>query len=340
MSDATHGEGRQRPFVSVIMPMFNEEKMADSCVRSILAQDYPSDRMEILVIDGASTDRSAEIVRALQEQHPNLRLIHNPKRLTVTSLNLGLSEARGEIYVRMDSHSAMSKNYVRLCVETLETTGADNVGGLMRAVGATPQGKAIALATGSRFGVGGARFHFATKPQYVDTVYLGCYRMEAIRALGGYDEEMIINEDDELNFRLTQQGGKVFLSPDIRSSYQCRNSLRALWKQYFRYGKWKVRLMQKHHRVPSLRHLVPGGFAAAVYTGLLLWPVTSLGGWLLLSTLLPYAVVNLAFSTLLAARNGWQHWPLLPTTCFTAHLAYGTGFLVGLVNFLMLRRRT
>jgi len=340
MSDAAHGEGRQRPFVSVIMPMFNEEKMADSCVRSILAQDYPSDRMEILVIDGASTDRSAEIVRALQEHHPNLRLIHNPKRLTVTSLNLGLSEARGEIYVRMDSHSDMSKDYVRLCVETLETTGADNVGGLMRAVGATPQGKAIALATGSRFGVGGARFHFATKPQYVDTVYLGCYRMEAIRALGGYDEEMIINEDDELNFRLTQQGGKVFLSPDIRSSYQCRNSLRALWKQYFRYGKWKVRLMQKHHRIPSLRHLVPGGFAAAVYTGLLLWPVTSLGGWLLLSTLLPYAVVNLAFSTLLAARNGWQHWPLLPTTFFTAHLAYGTGFLVGLVNFLMLRRRT
>jgi len=151
---------------------------------------------------------------------------------------------------------------------------------------------------------------------------------------------MIINEDDELNFRLTRRGGKVFLSPDIRSSYQCRSNLRALWKQYFLYGKWKVRLMQKHHRVPSLRHLVPGGFAAAVFVGLLLWPVTPAGGWLLLAALLPYALVNLAFSTLLAARSGWKHWPLLPATFFTAHMAYGTGFLVGLGNFLLLRRRT
>ena len=340
MSQSSRSADKKLPFVSVIMPMFNEEKAADDCVRSILAQDYPSDCMEVLVIDGASTDGSAAIVRALQEHHSNLRLIHNPRRLTVTSLNLGLSDARGEIYVRMDSHSNMSNDYVRTCVETLESTGADNVGGLLRAVGVTPQGEAIALATSSRFGVGGARFHFATKPQYVDTVYLGCYRMEAIRALGGYDEEMIINEDDELNFRLTRQGGKVFLSPEIRSSYQCRGSFRALWKQYFRYGKWKVRLMQKHGRVPSLRHLVPGGFAAAVLAGLLLWPLAAVGPWLLLAVLLPYALANLGFSTLLAARNGWKHWPLLPATFFMAHMAYGTGFLVGLVNFLVLRRAT
>jgi len=340
MSNSSRNAGSELPFVSVIMPMYNEEKTADACVRSILQQDYPSDRMEVLVIDGASTDRSAEIVRALQEHHPNLRLFHNPKQLTVTSLNLGLSKAHGEIYVRMDSHSDMNRDYVRTCVATLESTGADNVGGLMRAVGVTPQGEAIALATGSRFGVGGARFHFATEPQYVDTVYLGCYRMEVIRALGGYDEEMIINEDDELNFRLIRQGGKVYLSPAIRSSYQCRSSLRALWKQYFRYGKWKVRLIQKHHRVPSLRHLVPGSFAAAVLAGLLLWPLAPMGGWVLLATLLPYTVVNLTFSTLLAARNGWRHWPLLPATFFTAHMAYGTGFLVGLVNFLVLRRAT
>ncbi len=340
MSESSRGAAKERPFVSVIMPMFNEEKTADACVRSILEQDYPSDRMEVLVIDGASSDRSAEIVRALQKHHSNLRLVHTPKRLTVTSLNLGLREARGEIYVRMDSHSDMSSDYVRTCVETLQSTGADNVGGLMRAVGVTPQGEAIALATSSRFGVGGARFHFATEPQYVDTVYMGCYRMEAIRALGGYDEEMIINEDDELNFRLTRQGGKVFLSPDIRSSYQCRSSLRALWKQYFRYGKWKVRLMQKHRRVPSLRHLVPGGFAATVLAGLLLWPLTPVGGWLLLAALLPYTVINLTFATLLAARNGWKHWPLLPATFFTTHMAYGIGFLVGLVNFLVLRRTT
>jgi len=338
MSESSRGAAKERPFVSVIMPMFNEEKTADACIRSILAQDYPSDRMEVLVIDGASFDRSAEIVRALQEHHSNLRLIHNPKRLTVTSLNLGLSEARGEIYMRLDSHALLSSDYVRVCVETLESTGADNVGGLMRAVGVTPQGEAIALATSSRFGVGGARFHFATEAQYVDTVYLGCYWMKGIRALGCYDEEMILNEDDELNFRLTRQGGKVFLSPDIRSSYQCRSSFTALWKQYFRYGKWKVRLIQKHHRVPSLRHLIPGSFAAAVLAGLLLWPLTRVGPWLLLAALLPYAVINLAFSTLLAARQGWKHWPLLPVTFFTLHMAYGTGFLVGLVNFLVLRR--
>jgi cellulose synthase/poly-beta-1,6-N-acetylglucosamine synthase-like glycosyltransferase len=340
MSGQAQAPEQELPFVSVIIPMFNEEKSAEKCLGSILDQDYPADRMEILVIDGDSTDRSPAILASMQEHHPNLRVIHNPRRLTVTSLNLGLAEARGEIYVRMDSHSHMESDYVRACVETLRRTGADNVGGLMRAVGVTPQGEAIALATSSRFGVGGARFHYAEEEQYVDTVYLGCYRMDTIRQLGGYDESMIIDEDDELNFRLTRRGGKVFLSPRIRSWYECRSSFRALWKQYFRYGKWKVRLLQKHGRLPSLRHLVPGAFTATLLGALLLWPLAPLGGWILVATLAPYLLVNLLASVALAAAGGWKHLPLLPLTFLVLHLAYGTGFLVGLVNFLLLRRRT
>lgn len=329
----------ETPLVSLIIPMFNEERHIGDLLASVAAQDYPLDRLEVLVVDGASTDGSAQVVRSFQDRIPGLRLITNPRRLTPTSLNLGLREARGEIYVRMDSHSTMAPDYVRTCVETLQRTGADNVGGLMRPVGTNRRSEAVSLATCSRFGIGGARFHYATEPQYVDTVYLGCYRLDRLRELGGYDESMIINEDDELNFRLTLDGGRIFLNPEIRSSYHPRASLRALWKQYYRYGRWKVRLMQKHRRLTSLRHLVPAAFAASLLAGLALWPWTAWGGWLLLAVLGAYGAANLAFSVALAARAGWRHLPLLPPTFLVLHLAYGGGFLAGIVEFLLLRRR-
>ena len=326
------------PFVSVVIPMFNEERSIHACLSSILSQDYPAHRMEVLVIDGASTDRSPEIIRSLQQEHENLRIVNNPRRLTPTSLNRGIQEARGELFVRMDAHSSLEPDYVRTCVEVARRTGAENVGGLMRAFGVTLQGRAIALATSSPFGVGGARFHYTTEEQYVDTVYLGCYRLDTLRSLGGYDEGMIIDEDDELNFRLTRAGGRIFLSPRIRSSYQCRSSFRSLWKQYFRYGKWKVRLIQKHTGVPSLRHLVPGAWVLSLLVGLIGWAFHPAGGLLLLASLGSYLLASLLFSVQVARSGGWSHLPLLPLTFLILHASYGAGFLAGIVRFVLLHR--
>jgi glycosyltransferase involved in cell wall biosynthesis len=326
------------PRVSLIVPMFNEEEAIGACLESVAAQDYPADRMEVLVIDGESSDRSPEIVRSFQGRIPGLRLLRNPRRLTPTSLNLGIREAQGEVWLRMDSHSTMAPDYVRTCVETLRRTGADNVGGTMRPVGRGRVGEAVATATCSRFGIGGGRFHHATEEQPADTVYLGCYPLATLRRLGGYDESMIINEDDELNFRLTRGGGRIWLNPAIRSWYTPRGSLPGLWRQYYRYGRWKVRLMQKHRAVLSLRHLVPGGFVAGLVAGLAAAPFTAWGKGLLLAVAAPYAVANLAASVAGAARAGWRQLTLLPPVFATLHLAYGTGFLAGMVRFLLLRR--
>jgi cellulose synthase/poly-beta-1,6-N-acetylglucosamine synthase-like glycosyltransferase len=326
------------PRVSVVIPMFNEERFVGALLDSIAAQDYPRDRMEVLVVDGDSTDGSAAIVRSYEERIPGLRLISNPRRITPSSLNAGIREATGEIYVRIDSHSKVAPTYVRTCVETLLRTGADNVGGLMRAVGTNPWSTAVALATSSPFGVGGARFHYATTPQYVDTVYLGCYRLERLRELGGYDENMVINEDDELNFRLEQQGGRTWLEPAMSTEYHPRSSFRALWRQYYRYGKWKVRLMQKHRRLTSLRHIVPAAWVASVVAGAVLAPWFAWGRGLLALAVGPYAVANLGYSVAIAPRNGWRNLPLLPPVFATLHWAYGAGFLEGIVRFLVLRR--
>jgi len=322
--------------VSLVIPMFNEERFIGALLESVAAQDYPPDRLEVLVVDGDSTDRSAEIVRSFQGRVPGLRLLRNPRRLTPTSLNLGIREARGELYLRMDSHSHMAPDYVRTCVETLLRSGADNVGGLMRAVGTNRRSSAVALATGSRFGIGGSRFHYATVPQDVDTVYLGCYRLERLRNLGGYDESMLINEDDELNFRLSLAGGRIFLDPSIRSTYHPRSSFLALWRQYYRYGRWKVRLMQKHRRLTSVRHLVPAAWVGSVMLGCALWPWSAWGGWLLVLALGPYLLANAVFSLAIAARAGWRQLPLLPPTFLILHAAYGSGFLAGIVRFVLL----
>jgi succinoglycan biosynthesis protein ExoA len=332
------------PFISVIMPIRNEAAYIERSLRSVLAQDYPPELMEILVADGMSEDATRDIigktirkreiaVRTRQQETtgpvlPVVQVIDNPGRIVPTAFNLALERARGEIIIRVDGHCEIQPDYVRRCVELLLQTGADNVGGLQAAVAKDIVGKAISLATCSPFGVGGAKFHYATQPGWVDTVYLGAYRREVFERLGGFDEELVRNQDDEFNFRLTQSGGKIWFDPSLKTEYYSRANFRRLWRQYFQYGFYKVRVIQKRGAVASWRHLVPAGFVVGLISMVLLALITrnSLWVWVVAG---PYLIANIAASVW-TARQDWQTLRFLPIAFGILHLAYGCGFFRGL----------
>lgn len=318
------------PFVTVIIPVYNEERYIGMCLDSVVANDYPKDRLEVLVVDGMSTDRSREIVMRYIEQYPFIRLLDNPRRIVPAALNLGIREARGEIIVRMDAHTAYAPDYIRQCVRLLMTTDAANVGGPMRKVGTTYVSEAIAAATTTPFAAGDAYFHYADSNRWVDTVYLGAWRCETLEILGGFNEELEANEDYELNYRLREMGGRILLSPQVRCWYYVRSSVRALARQYFRYGFWKVKTLRIHPDSIRWRQLVPHVFVLGLSSSLLILPFHPL-----LGAFLPglYLIANLVASIWTAATRGWKYFPVLPVIFATVHVSWGLGFLVGLLRW-------
>jgi len=349
--------GKRTPkniFVTIIMPIRNEAAFIDRSLSAVLNQDYPPDRLEVFVVDGMSEDETREIIkRVISEgrrrkvdhtsekpgtsnlisgaedgQGLQIILLDNPSQIVPTALNIALRHARGQVIIRVDGHCQIHPDYVKRCVEALERTGADCVGGPMVTVGETWVAKAIGVAQSSFFGVGGVAFRTGRRQgTYVDTLAFGAYRRQVFDRIGGFDEELVHNQDDEFNFRLIQAGGKIWLDPSIRSVYYSRGSLRGLWQQYFQYGLYKVRLIQKRGAVPSLRHLVPAGFVLAFAFSIILAIITSQPLWSL-SIIGPYWLANMTAS-FWAARKDWATLPLLPVTFVILHASYGLGFLWG-----------
>jgi succinoglycan biosynthesis protein ExoA len=321
------------PFVSLLMPVRNEASFIERSLGAVLAQDYPGDRIEVIVADGLSTDRTREIIEALAEQHPNLHLIDNPGKIVSTGLNAALHVARGEIIIRVDGHTVIASDYCRQCVEALRQTGADNVGGRMTAVSEGVFGRAVALATSSRFGIGDARFHYSDRAEQVDTVYLGAWPRDAFQRVGMFDEKMVRNQDDEFNYRVRAAGGKILLDPRIKSLYYNRATPLSLWRQYFQYGYWKVRVLQKHPRQMSSRQFVPPLFLMTLFLLSLTAPFLMMGRSLLAAIVITYSVLSFGASILAARRSDWHLLPLFPVAFAIIHFAYGSGFLLGLARF-------
>ena len=323
---------RELPLVSVLMPVREEAGFIRHSLSAVLEQSYPADRLEVIVADGGSTDGTRELVAELGAQHPNLRLIDNPGRIVPTGLNAAIRAARGEIIVRVDGHTIVAPNYVAECVAALQRTGADNVGGRMTPVGDTEFGRAVALATTSPFGVGGSRFHYSDREEPVDTVYMGAWPRSAFDRFGFFDEELVRNQDDELNYRIREAGGTIILVPRIQSTYTPRGSARSLWRQYFQYGLWKVRVLWEHPSQLRASHLAPPALAAAVGATAALSPFEgrarrALGG----------LVATYGAATLLATVGQRRHGAgkerlLLPAVYAILHFGYGFGFLVGLAR--------
>jgi len=331
------GVGNQLPFVSIIIPCRNEARHIEQCLSRILAQDYPPDRMEVIVADGMSDDGTRDILSAIAARDVRVRVVDNPKRVTPAGLNAAIKASRGEIIIRVDAHTEYAPDYVRQCVAVLKETGADNVGGPALTKPSTYMEQAVAAAYHSFFGVGGARFHQPNYEGSVDTVTYGCWPREVFERVGFFDEELVRNQDDEHNLRIVRAGGTVWQSPRIRSWYTPRGSLGALFRQYFQYGYWKVRVIQKHKLPASPRHLVPGAFVASLL-GLGILSIPYPGARVILGAeVCIYALAALVASVAAAAKAGWRLLPVLPAVFACYHLAYGLGFLAGVWDFVVLR---
>ena len=320
------------PIISVVIPMRNEENHISQCLQSIVSQDYPKELMEVLVVDGMSEDSSREIVADFARRYPHVKLLRNPDRVTTIGLNRGILESKGQVIARVDAHCTIDHDYISSCVKALKKSGAENVGGLMRPAGKTFMEEAISFAMSCPFGVGCGKFHYCEMEMFVDTVYLGAYKREVFEKIGLFDEEAHYSEDDELNYRLIKSGGKVFLTPTIRSKYQPRSSLRALWRQYYNYGCGKARTIKKHGKPASWRHLAPVTFMCSVAGSLMLVAVNPLFAWLSFGMLGSYLLLASLFSARISIIKGWRYFPVLPIVFATLHLSYGTGFLKGILG--------
>jgi succinoglycan biosynthesis protein ExoA len=318
------------PNVTVVLPVRNEANGIAQCLAAIFAQDYPADRLEILLVDGESDDGTRAVVESLPE-HERVRVLNNPRRQQAFAMNIGIAAAQGDYIVRVDGHAIIAPDYVRQCVLALQSTGAANVGGPMIPVGSTPVGKAVAIATRSRFGVPSA-FHVSDQPQYVDTVYLGAWPRHILEEVGSFDGRLVNNQDYELNVRIREHGGKIYLSPAIRSHYTPRSSFRALIRQYYRYGVAKTYTLRLHPRSLRLRQTAPPVLVAALALGVVLAPFSRVAALALAALVAVYLAAVLIFSAGNARHAGHGVWWRLPLVFMSLHLAWGVGFWRGLLR--------
>lgn len=327
--------------ISVIVPCRNERDHIDAFLESVFAQvsASPEHVLEVVIADGMSDDGTRERLREWQADRPCLSVIDNPDRITSTALNRAIEHASGEIIVRMDVHTVYANDYVAECVRILDRTGATCVGGPWRPIGESRLQTSIARAFESRFGSGGAASRRTEYSGPIDTVYLGAWRRADLVRLGGFDESLVRNQDDELNLRIVRSGGKVWQSASIRSCYAPRASLRALFRQFYQYGYWKIPVIRKHRLPASPRHLVPFAFvlvlmllaAAAPF-----WQPAGLAGLAVLAT---YSVVALANGAIQNRPFASLRETLTTATAFACmHFGYGIGFGHGLLDFVVFRK--
>jgi len=315
------------PCISVVMPVRNEAAFIARSLGAMLAQDYPPDRVEVIVVDGQSDDGTREIVAGIAARDPRVRLVDNPRRIVPTALNLGVRAARHALIARMDGHAIAAPDYLRQCVRVMAESGADCVGGRWEYAGEGWTGRAIAAAMESRFGVGTSRWRGSAASGEADSVPYGFYRRERLLALGGFNETYAeANEDYELNYRLRAGGGRVVYSPDIRMTYFVRSSLAALGRQYLRYGSGKVRMLSQHPASIQPRHMMPPLLVAGLVIGAAL---QALGGFWRAAYgagVSLYLLLVVVFSLRQAARRGWRLLPGILPTFLILHLAWGLGF--------------
>ena len=322
----------QMPFISVILPVRNEERFITACVASIFAQDYPQEQMEVIFVDGCSEDRTVELLHEMQKVHPQIVVLHNPNRTVPYAMNIGIEKSRGEVIVRLDAHAEYPPDYIRLSVETLLTRECDNAGGVFETRGRGFMGEAIAEMLKTPLGVGNATYRLTQEDGYVDTVPFGCFRRELFERIGGFDERMTRNQDNELNFRIRKNGGKIYLNHNIRVLYYCRDTMRGIMKMGYMNGKWNVITMTLVPGSMGVRHFVPLAFVLSTIVLLLLTLATRslLFGGLLALEWGAYLLLDVFYAYTIAKEKGWRFLPVEIVLYPAFHFAYGFGSLCGI----------
>ena len=325
------------PQVSVMVPCRNEARFITACLESILGNGYPVDRLEVLVVDGMSTDGSRRQIESFAARYPNVRLIANERLITPAALNLAIRASNGAYLLWMSAHSSYEKGYIQSCVEHAELYRADNTGGTIVTVPRdnTVAAPYIVAALTSRFGVGDARFRFPSgDPRWTDTVFGGCYRRDVFERIGLFNEALVRGQDMEFNLRLRRAGLRTLLVPAIHSVYHARTRLGEFARHNWTNGVWAILpWLYVSHRPVAWRHLVPLAFVAAMTVAVGL-AVSVQGGWWLLALIGTAYLIGAGAASLEVARRhrDWSYAILMPPTFLLLHLSYGYGSLWGVLR--------
>jgi succinoglycan biosynthesis protein ExoA len=326
--------------VSIIIPCYNEQATIRLLLEAIYTQTYPRTAMEVILVDGMSTDGTRDEIAAFQCEHSELpiKIVDNPERFIPAGLNRGIYTASGQILIRLDGHAVPTREYVECCVRDLGAGFGDNVGGVWvihpARAGAIPRG--IATAASHPLGVGDARYRYTERAQSVDTVPFFAFRRELIDRIGKFDESLLTNEDYEFNVRVRQSGGTVWLDPAIRSTYYARPTLSALARQYWRYGYWKGRMLLRYPHTLRWRQALPPIFTASLIGLTMLAIVLPEVRWLLAGEIAVYSLVLLAAGAWAALKQRYTALLLsLPLAIATMHLSWGTALWWSLIKFIL-----
>ena len=327
--------------ITVIVPCRNEERHITETIQRIVNQKGAGGSfvLELLVIDGKSSDNTVPLIKEEIKKNDRIKLIINEKKITPAAFNLGIKNASGRYVCILGAHAEISEDYLLMCHNTMKSVDVDNIGGTWKAKGVGYMGEAIALAFQNPFAVGGAKSHNLMYEGHVDSVWGGFYKKEVFEKIGLFDEELIRNQDDELNYRLIKSGGKIWQTPSIKYSYICRNSIKSLFFQYLQYGYWKVRVIQKHKLPASVRHLVPGLFVSLLSVLGIASLFNSASLILFLGLFAIYlAVVFLISCSACLKPNKIKFLPIMPIIFGAFHFGYGIGFLKGIWDFTICRK--
>lgn len=324
--------------ISITIPCRNEEQYIAECIQSILDSNYPKSNFKVFVVDGKSTDNTERIIKSLIDSNPeNVELLINENQTTPFALNMGLKQDGFDIKIILGAHSKVDPNYLKLCAEELaQRPEVGCVGGIINNVSENETAEVVALAMGSKFGVGNAHFRTGGKTGYVDTVAFGAYRKEVFEKIGYFDEDLIRNQDDEFNYRLIKNGFKIWLNPEIKADYFVRGDYSKLFRQYYQYGYWKVFVNKKHKAVTSIRQLIPAFLVTYLILMLtIMWVLPNTIQWLF-SVGADLYVLGAFFFAYQAAKTKLHLYFKVIWTFFILHLSYGLGYLKGILNFLIL----
>ncbi len=321
------------PYISVLLAIRNEEEHLDKSLKSILGQDYPRDKIEILLIDGMSTDNTPQIIEAWMKKDPRVRSLQNPRMIVSTGMNIGIAESKHDLILWTSGHVILQPDHLRRCVVTMEKTDAAAVGGVLRTDGNTTTGRINAAVLSSRFGIGNAPHRVATTSGWVPTVTMALYNKQAIIDAGGFDESLPRNQDNDLHDRMNRIEKKSYIDVEIKPTYLCRETFGGLLRQAWSNGLWNVIAMKTGRRGFQLRHFVPMIFVGVIVLLFGLLPVTDLALYPLIGILAMYAGAAVSTSLIVGLSRSMT-WQILvmPIWFLSLHIAYGAGSWAGLLR--------
>ena len=316
--------------VSAVIPVYNEEKYIDKCIESLLLQDYDKNNLELIFVDGCSQDKTVEIISRYSEDNPGLiRIINNPKKVAPHAMNIGIENSVGKYIVRLDAHSEYYPDYISKCVYYLESTDADNVGGIAETISEGFVGNAIAQMLSTKFGVGNSEFRTNGESGYVDTVPFGAFKREIFDKVGLFNAELLRSEDNEINARIRKNGGKIYLSNDIKFKYYCRNTVGGILSMGAKNGNALFRTMKVSPEAMSIRHFIPFFFLASLIVMPVLSAFFGIFAWLFAAETALYFALDLYFSF----AKGKIKYGLVTVWLYPLfHICYGLGSLLGLLG--------